>query len=188
MTKDRRMTGARLAQGVLLDPPAFERDFREGGAGVVGGGVEAEHVGAAHFERAENRKGHRNGHKPRVARTREGTLNLLAPRTGRAPSPRGSFRATGATRRLWGWTYVEGASTRKVRDITGKLYGTTFSKSLVSSLASGPYAELKAWRDRQLEAKAYPYLFVDARYEKVRTNRRVVSQGGARGLGREGGI
>jgi len=61
-------------------------------------------------------------------------------------------------------TYVDGVSTRKVKDITEELCGTTFSKSLVSSLASGPYAEIEAWRDRQLEAKAYPYLFVDARY------------------------
>ena len=69
------------------------------------------------------------------------------------------------------------ASTRKLKDITGERCGTIFSKSLVSSLASGLYAELEAWRDRQLAAKAYPYLFVDARYEKVRTIRRVVSQG-----------
>jgi len=33
------------------------------------------------------------------------------------------------------------------------------------------------WRNRRLEAKAYPYLFVDARYEKVRVDGRVVSQG-----------
>ena len=30
---------------------------------------------------------------------------------------------------------------------------------------------------RRLEAEAYPYLFVDARYEKVRVDGRVVSQG-----------
>ena len=38
-------------------------------------------------------------------------------------------------------------------------------------------SELEAWRDRRLEAQAYPYLFVDARYEKVRVDSRVVSQG-----------
>jgi putative transposase len=36
---------------------------------------------------------------------------------------------------------------------------------------------LEAWRSRPLEAEGYPYLFVDARYEKVRVDRRVVSQG-----------
>jgi transposase-like protein len=39
-------------------------------------------------------------------------------------------------------------------------------------------AELRAWRSRPLTEKAYPYLFVDARYdEKVRVGARVVSQG-----------
>ncbi len=73
--------------------------------------------------------------------------------------------------------YVEGVSTRKVKDITEALCGTSFSKSSVSSLAGSLDAELRVWRSRRLEAKAYPYLFVDARYEKVRVDGRVVSQG-----------
>jgi hypothetical protein len=74
--------------------------------------------------------------------------------------------------------YVEGVSTRKVKDLTEELCGTSFSKSLLSSLATGLDAELEAWRSRPLEAEAYPYLFVDARYEKVRVGHRVVvSQG-----------
>jgi transposase-like protein len=51
------------------------------------------------------------------------------------------------------------------------------SKSLISSLAGRLDAELAAWRSRPLEAAGYPYLFVDARYEKVRVGGRVVSQG-----------
>jgi putative transposase len=73
--------------------------------------------------------------------------------------------------------YVEGVSTRKVTEVTEALCGTSFSKSLVSSLAGRLDSELEGWRSRQLEAKAYPYLFVDARYEKVRVDGRVVSQG-----------
>ena len=61
--------------------------------------------------------------------------------------------------------------------MTEVLCGTSFSKSLLSRLAGDLDAELQAWRSRPLEAKAYPYLFVDACYEKVRVNRRVVSQG-----------
>jgi putative transposase len=59
--------------------------------------------------------------------------------------------------------YVEGVSTRKVKDVTEALCGTSFSKSLVSSLAGSLESELSAWRNRPMEAKAYPYLFVDAR-------------------------
>jgi putative transposase len=73
--------------------------------------------------------------------------------------------------------YVEGVSTRKVKEVTEELCGTSFSKSLVSSLAGRLDAELEAWRSRPLEAESYPYVFVDARYEKVRVDGRVVSQG-----------
>jgi putative transposase len=72
---------------------------------------------------------------------------------------------------------VEGVSPRKVKEVTEELCGTTFSKSLISSLAGSLDSELSAWRKRRLEAEAYPYLFVDARYEKVRVDSRVVSQG-----------
>jgi transposase-like protein len=48
--------------------------------------------------------------------------------------------------------YVEGVSTRKVKEGTEELCGTPFSKSLVSSLAGPLDAELQAWRDRRLEA------------------------------------
>jgi transposase-like protein len=64
--------------------------------------------------------------------------------------------------------HVEGISSRKVKGITEELCGIYFSKSLVSSLTASLDAELEAWRERRLEAEAYPYLFVDARYEKAR--------------------
>lgn len=72
---------------------------------------------------------------------------------------------------------MEGVSPRKAKEVTEELCGTTFSKSLISSLAGSLDSELSAWRNRRLEAEAYPYLFVDARYEKVRVDGRVVSQG-----------
>jgi putative transposase len=73
--------------------------------------------------------------------------------------------------------YVEGVSTRKVKEVTEELCGTSFSKSLVSSLAGSLDSELEAWRDRRLQARAYPYVFVDARYEKVRVDHKVVNRG-----------
>jgi transposase-like protein len=73
--------------------------------------------------------------------------------------------------------YIEGISTRKVKKVTEELCGTSFSKSLVSRLAEDLDSELKQWRERPLRAKSYPYLFVDARYEKVRVGSRVISEG-----------
>jgi putative transposase len=72
---------------------------------------------------------------------------------------------------------VETPSTRKVKNIPEELCSTSFSKSTVSHLAARLDSELEAWRKRRLEAEAYPYLFVDARYEKARVDGRVVSQG-----------
>jgi transposase-like protein len=73
--------------------------------------------------------------------------------------------------------YVVGVSTRKVARVTEELCGTTFSKSTVSALCGRLDAELEAWRARSLSDHTWPYLFVDARYEKVRRGGRVVSQG-----------
>ena len=61
--------------------------------------------------------------------------------------------------------------------MTEQLCGTSFSKSLVSSLVGKLDAELTAWRTRRLDDVAYPYLMVDARYEDVRCDGRIVSQG-----------
>jgi transposase-like protein len=73
--------------------------------------------------------------------------------------------------------YLEGVSTRKVADITEVRCGTSFSKSLVSHLAGELDTDLAAWRARPLDNATYPYLFVDARYEHVRLDGRIVSQG-----------
>lgn len=72
--------------------------------------------------------------------------------------------------------YVEGVSTRKVTAITEALCGLEISKSQVSALAGRLDAEIAEWRGRRL-AKSYPYLVVDARYEKVRRCGAIVSQG-----------
>ena len=73
--------------------------------------------------------------------------------------------------------YVQGVSTRKVAEITETLCGTRFSKSQVSVLATRLDTELSAWRERPLSAPSYPYVWVDARYEHVRVDGRVMSQG-----------
>jgi transposase-like protein len=128
------------------------------------------------------RTGHRNGYKPRTLRTRVGTLNLLVPQDREGTFSTRLFaryqRNEKALVLALMEMYVEGVSTRKDKEVTEALCGTSFSKSLVSSLAGSLDAELSSWRSRPLEAAAYPYLlFVDARYEKARVDGRVVSQG-----------
>ena len=181
MAKDHRRLTEEVAQGILLDDPAFLREIVERMLQEFLEAEMTEHVGAAPYERTTERKGHRNGHKPRTLRTRVGTLNLLVPQDREGTFSTRLFsryqRNEKALVLALMEMYVEGISTRKVKDVTEKLCGTSFSKSLVSSLAARLDSELQAWRSRPLEAEAYPYLFVDARYEKVRVDHRIVSQG-----------
>jgi putative transposase len=181
MTQDHRRVEAGTAQEVSLDDPGFLREIVERVVQQILEAEITEHIGAAPYERLQGRTGHRNGHKRRTLRTRVGTLNLLVPQDREGTFSTRLFsryqRNEKALVLALMEMYVEGVSTRKVKEITEELCGISFSKSLVSSLAGSLDSELEAWRNRRLEAEAYPYVFVDARYEKVRMDHRVVSQG-----------
>jgi transposase-like protein len=69
--------------------------------------------------------------------------------------------------------YVQGVSTRKVTRILEEMCGLEVSSTQVSRLASLLDDELEAWRNRPLGEVAY--LLLDARYEKVRVQGRVIS-------------
>jgi putative transposase len=181
MTQDHRRLDAQMAQGILLDDPNFLHEIVERVLQELLEAEMTEHIGAAPHERTAERKGHRNGYKRRTLRTRVGTLNLLVPQDREGTFSTRLFsryqRNEKALVLALMEMYVEGVSTRKVKEVTEELCGTTFSKSLISALAGSLDSELSAWRNRRLEAASYPYLFVDARYEKVRVDGRVVSQG-----------
>jgi transposase-like protein len=104
MTTDHRRVDMRMAQEILLDDPSFLNEIVERLIQELLEAEMTEHIGAAPYERAEKRKGHRNGYKPRTLRTRVGTLNLLVPQDlKKALSPPGSLRATKGTRRRCVW-------------------------------------------------------------------------------------
>jgi putative transposase len=181
MAKDHRRLAEEVVQGILLDDASFLKEIVERVIQELLETEMTEHVGAAPYERVVGRTGHRNGHKPRALRTRVGTLNLMVPQDREGTFSTRLFaryqRNEKALVLALMEMYVEGVSTRKVTEITEALCGTSFSKSLVSSLAGQLDSELEAWRARRLEAEAYPYVFVDARYEKARVGHRIVSQG-----------
>jgi putative transposase len=181
MAEDHRRMAEEVAQGILLDDPGFLKEIVERVLQELLEAEMTEHIGAAApYERTAERKGHRNGHKPRTLRTRVGTLNLLVPQDREGTFSTRLFsryqRNEKALVLALMEMYVEGVSTRKVKDVTEELCGTSFSKSLVSLLASRLDAELEAWRNRPLEVQGYPYLFVDARYEKVRVAHKVIAK------------
>jgi putative transposase len=167
MTTDHRRVEAATAQGVLLDGADFLREIVQRVLQEVLELEMPEHIGAALHERTDARKGHRNAHKPRTLRTRVGTLNLLVPQDREGTFCTRLFsryqRNEKALVLALMEMYVEGVSTRKVKDVTEELCGTSYSRSLVFSLAGRLDSELGSWRSRPLEAEVYPYLFVDAR-------------------------
>jgi putative transposase len=170
-----------VAQAALTDDPDFLREIVERAVQAVLETEMTAHLGADRYERTAGRKGQRNGYKPRTLHTRVGTLTLLVPQDRESTFSTQLFaryqRNEKALVLALMEMYLEGVSTRKVAEITEVLCGTSFSKSLVSHLAGELDTELAAWRARPLTDTTYPYLFVDARYEHVRVDGRVVSQG-----------
>ncbi len=137
-------------------------------------------LGAGTYERNGERRGGRNGYKPRTLKTRAGTIDLMVPKDRDGEFQTELFeryqRGEKALVLAMLEMYVGGVSTRKVSAITEALCGLEVSKSQVSALTQKLDAEIAAWRMRPL-TQSYPYLVVDARYEKVRHGGAVVSQG-----------
>ena len=137
-------------------------------------------LGAETYQRNDVRRGWRNGYKPRTLKTRVGELELMVPKDRDGEFQTELFeryqRSEKALVLAMLQMYVEGVSTRKVSAITEALCGLEVSKSQVSALSQKLDAEVAQWRARPL-TEAYPYLVVDARYEKVRRGGAVVSQG-----------
>jgi len=71
--------------------------------------------------------------------------------------------------------YVQGVSTRKVKAITEELCGHSFSASAISDATARLDGALTAFAERRLE-EAYPYLILDARYERIREAGAIRSQ------------
>lgn len=135
-------------------------------------------IGAGHYEHTNERTTQRNGYRARPWDTRLGTLDLAIPklRTGSYfPSwlePR--RRAEQALVAVIAEAYVQGVSTRKVEALVQSLGIAGISKSEVSRLCASLDEQAQIFRTRRLDDE-YPYLWLDARYEKVREDGRVAS-------------
>ncbi len=129
-----------------------------------------EALGAAPGERTEARLGYRAGYYPRTLVTRVGKLELRVPRDRDGRFSTELFeryqRSEKALVSALAEMYVQGVSTRKVKAITEELCGTSFSASTISAINKTLDATLLEFARRRLE-EPYPFLIVDARYEKV---------------------
>ena len=136
-------------------------------------------LGAEKSERTPARLGYRAGYYTRTLVTRVGKLELRVPqdRDGRFSTElferyQRSEQALVAT---LAEMYVQGVSTRKVKAITEEVCGHSFSASAISAINKRLDESLAAFAQRPL-TEPFPYLILDARYEKVREGGIVTSQ------------
>lgn len=128
------------------------------------------YLGVAPYERSSKRQGHANGFKPHTAKTRVGEITLAVPQVregGFFPQAlEKGLRSERALTLALAEMYVQGVSTRDVTAIIEKLCGSSVSSSQVSRATQQLDETLTAWRQRPLGEIVYLYL--DARYERVR--------------------
>jgi len=134
-----------------------------------------QYLRAAPYERTTERQGYANGYKPKTVTTRVGDITFALPQVRD-----GSFYPSALERGLrseraltlaLAEMYVQGVSTRKVAAITEQLCGVQLDSMHVSRAAQQLDEQLTKWRERRLSKTRYLYL--DARYEKVRIDGQV---------------
>jgi transposase-like protein len=130
----------------------------------------SKYLQAEEYERTEDRKGYANGYKPKTVRTRLGEITFAVPQVregGFYPTAlEKGLRSERALVATLAEMYVQGVSTRKVKAITEELCGIEISSMQVSRATAQLDDVLQEWRERSLGE--ITYLYVDARYEKVR--------------------
>jgi len=126
---------------------------------------------ASKHERSDGRTGYRSGYYPRGLVTRVGKIELQVPQDRQGRFSTQVFeryqRSEKAFVTALSEMYIQGVSTRKVTKITEELCGHEISASTISTLNRKLDAQLQLFAHRPLDQE-YPYLILDARYEKVR--------------------
>jgi len=149
-----------------------------------------QHLGAGPYERTPERKGHANGYKPKTVKTRVGEIQFEVPQVRQGnfypDALEKGLRSERALTLALAEMYVQGVSTRRVAAITEQLCGTAVSSMQVSRASETLDEVLEAWRARPLGEIVYLYL--DARYEKVRMDGQIRDAAIliASGVGRDG--
>jgi len=171
MSPRKHKANASLVKGLLSADKDFLRPLVEE---VVQQVLEAEMdeaVGAEKSQRTSQRMGYRSGYYSRTLVTRVGKLELRVPQDRQGRFRTEVFeryqRSEKALVAALAEMYVQGVSTRKVKAITEELCGHEFSASTISQINKDLDVELAKFSGRKLE-EDYPYLILDARYEKVR--------------------
>lgn len=129
-------------------------------------------------ERTDDREGYRSGYRVRRFDTRMGTMYLMVPKLRR-----GGFipffvseksRSEAALMNVIQEAYINGVSTRKIKRLAQSLGIESISRGQVSNITRELNEQVQAFRNRRLET-VYPVLWVDALYEKIRYDNRVLN-------------
>jgi transposase-like protein len=146
----------RTCRSIIQEVPAAEMDAA---------------LGATKGERTDGRLGYRSGYYGRTLITCVDKLELRVPQDHQRHSSTQVFeryqRSEKALVSALAEMYVQGVSTRKVKQITEELCGHSFSAGSISAMVKRLDEQLEQFAHRTLE-ESYPYLILDARYEKVR--------------------
>ena len=139
-----------------------------------------QHLLAGYRELTPTRRGERNGHYQRNLVTPAGNIERLeVPREREGEFVTEVFerykRMTGDVEEAILEMYLSGISVRKIAGVTEALSKVRIGKDAVSRIASRLEEQQKEWRERSLEEKEYPYLYLDATYLKVRWAARVTT-------------
>ena len=135
-------------------------------------------AGAPKGKHSANRKTHLSGYRVRRFDTRLGTLYLMVPKLRN-----GGYipffvverkRSEQALLQVVQEAFINGVSTRKIERLAQALGIETMSASQVSEINQGLNEQVEAFRNRPLEPE-YPVLWIDALYEKIRLEDRVVN-------------
>jgi putative transposase len=171
-------SGVDLKALLLSDEDGFRRVLQE----AVQIALEAEMteaIGAEKGQRTPERLSYRSGYYDRKLITRVGVLELRVPQDRAGHFSTELFeryqRSEKALVSALAEMYVQGVSTRKVKAVTEELCGQSFSASTISEATARLDSSLKAFFERRLE-EPFPYLIVDARYERAREGGVIASQ------------
>jgi len=179
MTKRQGKSGTIDVKALLAEDEEFLRVLVRAALQEVLEAEMTEALGAEKGERSADRLGYRSGYYGRTLITRVGKLELRVPqdRAGRFSTElfERYQRSERALVAALAEMYVQGVSTRKVKAITEELCGHSFSASSISSINQRLDASLAQFSGRPL-AEPFPYVILDACYERVREAGVIASQ------------
>src|ERR1700739_4517903 len=179
MTKRQVKAGTIAVKDLLVEDDEFLRALVRTALQEVLEAEMSEVLGAEKGERTVGRQGYRSGYYGRTLITRVGKLELRVPqdRAGRFLTDlfERYQRSEKALVAALAQMYVQGVSTRKVKAITEELCGHSFSATSISEATARLDEGLKAFFERRL-AEPFPYLILDARYERAREGGVIASQ------------